>query len=514
MHPLLHLLSMVFVSGSGGSSSKGRRKNASAPSKRGRTYYARPVYSDDEIQEEVAPKPPPVRRQSARSKAKSVARKRKSPVKTAAEMKQNEYWQYRERNPYCRPQDAALVGRPFWNRDQSLVYFDRIKAKKNLFVKTKSINIEHMEKDRAYFGEALDLCAQFNIVPIMTFNYDFDAELVAQFFATVWFGTEDNRTMIWMTHGRQLRATWGEFMDLLGYPDEGLEKPLGLRPHHEGGPANKDNLLPHMTIRGSKKELKPFFDIMHRIFRHTLFPRVGNLDMVHGHLVDMLCLCHSEKGTGAVLDVSHVMWKELVNAAYGDHVPIYAPFIFRLIVTTWTATFPEEQLETGPLISHETINLRQKELWAPTRHAPSVPLASEEDVEDTDYVPDPEHSSGWSGWAAKLKNKVKKLFCLQTDVQHKMYLAHVDAKKARQQRKAIMRKLDIPVESGSENVITPEDNWISSHTRWTDSDDSNTGASAPAPEHAEEESEDPEDSEESSDGESDAEASDESMGGD
>ena len=97
-----------------------------------------------------------------------------------------------------------------------------------------------------------------------------------------------------------------------------------------------------------------------------------------------------------------------------------------------------------------------------------------------------------------------------------MYLAHVDAKKARQQRKAIMRKLDIPVESGSEAVITPEDNWISSHSRWTDSDDSNTSASAPAPEqeHTEEESEDPEDSEESSDKESDAEGSDESMGGD
>jgi hypothetical protein len=264
------------VSGSGGSSSKPRRKNANPPSKRGRTHFARPVYSEEE--EEAAPTPPPARRQSARNKGKStfksVARKKKSPVKTAAQMKQNEYWQYRERNPYCRPQDASLVSRPFWTKDQSLVYFDRIKGKKNLFVRTKSINIEHMEKDRAYFGEALDLCMQFNIVPIMTFNYDFDADLVAQFFATVWFGTGEERTMIWMTHGRQLRATWGEFMRLLGYPDEGLKKPLGLRPHHEGGPAHKDNLLPHMTItqtdKGPKKELKPFFDIMHRIFRHTL----------------------------------------------------------------------------------------------------------------------------------------------------------------------------------------------------------------------------------------------------
>jgi len=97
-----------------------------------------------------------------------------------------------------------------------------------MFVKTKSINMAHMEKYHAYFGEARDLYEQLNIVPLMTFNYDFDAELVAQFFATIWYGTNIECTLIWMTNGRQLRTTWGAFMALLGYPDEGLRKPLGL----------------------------------------------------------------------------------------------------------------------------------------------------------------------------------------------------------------------------------------------------------------------------------------------
>ena len=50
------------------------------------------------------------------------------------------------------------------------MYFDRIKGRKNLFVKTKSINLDHMEKYQAYFGEARALCDQLNIVPLMTFN--------------------------------------------------------------------------------------------------------------------------------------------------------------------------------------------------------------------------------------------------------------------------------------------------------------------------------------------------------
>ena len=100
-------------------------------------------------------------------------------------MKQNEYWQYREQNPYLLPQDPSLVGTLFWTKDQALVYYERLKGRKNLFVKTKSINMAHMEKYHAYFGEARALFEDLNIVPLMTFNYDFDAELVAQFFATI-----------------------------------------------------------------------------------------------------------------------------------------------------------------------------------------------------------------------------------------------------------------------------------------------------------------------------------------
>ena len=91
------------------------------------------MHSEDE--EEVAPTPPPARRQSARNEGKSnvkstaARKKKKELVKTAAELKQNEYWQYSEQNPYILPQDPSLVGSPFWNKDQSLVYFDRIKGR-------------------------------------------------------------------------------------------------------------------------------------------------------------------------------------------------------------------------------------------------------------------------------------------------------------------------------------------------------------------------------------------------
>ena len=55
--------------------------------------------------------------------------------------------------------------------------------------------MNHMKKDRAYFGEPLDLVEQFGIEELLTFHMDFDPEIVARFFASVHFHTDEQRTM-------------------------------------------------------------------------------------------------------------------------------------------------------------------------------------------------------------------------------------------------------------------------------------------------------------------------------
>ena len=41
--------------------------------------------------------------------------------------------------------------------------------------------------------------------------------------------------------------------------------------------------------------LNSFLDIMHRIFRNTLFPRIGDKDKVHAYLVDMMIMCEEAR---------------------------------------------------------------------------------------------------------------------------------------------------------------------------------------------------------------------------
>ena len=99
----------------------------------------------------------------------------------------------------------------------------------------KWIDMHHLRKDkfRDYFGEALDLVEQFAIEPVISFHHDYDPELICQFFASVYFHPGEERRMTWMTNGRQLSATWKEFMDLLHIPDDRLHTPVGVRPRSE-----------------------------------------------------------------------------------------------------------------------------------------------------------------------------------------------------------------------------------------------------------------------------------------
>ena len=111
--------------------------------------------------------------------------------------------------------------------------------------------MHHMREDKHhhYFGEALDLVEQFAIEDVISFHLDYDPELVAQFFASVHFHSREDRRMTWMTNGRQLTATWKEFMDLLRVPDEGLHTPVGVRPHANAESANQTSLCRSMLRR-------------------------------------------------------------------------------------------------------------------------------------------------------------------------------------------------------------------------------------------------------------------------
>ena len=196
--------------------------------------------------------------------------------------------------------------------------------------------------------------------------------------------------------------------------------------------------------------------------------------MVHSYLVDMLLFCQHEKdaNTGESLDISHVMWSELLSAVSERKCPIYGPFIMRLIERAWAQIYPRVLLETGDLVSHEIKRLRKKDNWVtptPQTGGPSAAAAADamETEADADDDDDYEPSGAEPSWAKKLKHKMKKLFCMES---HGQYMTHVAKKHARVRHKELMRQMGAIVASGSEGQITEEEEWIHQHCPWTDSD--------------------------------------------
>ncbi|KAE8779202.1 hypothetical protein D1007_47737 [Hordeum vulgare] len=162
------------------------------------------------------------------------------------------------------------------------------------------------------------------------------------------------------------------------------------------------------------------------------------------------------------------MWMELRSAVFDKKkVPIYAPYLVKLIEDTWYATFPSELLVTDHMVHHGVLKLRVKENWGIPRDIPEITPSDSDDEPEPDYELVPRSKTGPS-WASKLRKNMKDLFYFHAKGQYK---AHVDAKKAHSREKMIMRKIGLEVQSGSEDTIMDEEYWIKEHCKWSGSEE-------------------------------------------
>ena len=100
--------------------------------------------------------------------------------------------------------------------------------------------------------------------------------------------------------------------------------------HVSDRPLSKDKMvdadlyIAGRALAGSAYNLKPIYDIMLRIYRSVLNPKVRNFDQVHGFLVNMMVLTAQKRGKGQQLDVMDYIWYELHYAIVGRKTPPFA----------------------------------------------------------------------------------------------------------------------------------------------------------------------------------------------
>ena len=85
---------------------------------------------------------------------------------------------FRSKNPYEVPIAPRWTTVQFRNEMQVRIVHELFEHNKNRYAKQWTIDFDHWRNNMEYFGEALALCEEFDLVKIMLVNCDFDVQLI------------------------------------------------------------------------------------------------------------------------------------------------------------------------------------------------------------------------------------------------------------------------------------------------------------------------------------------------
>jgi hypothetical protein len=276
------------------------------------------------------------------AKKAAQANKGKSPRVNYKQMSTVSYSALRQLDWYStQPRSVHIEDRRFWCPEQLYIYQDIFAPMSKPIHSMHPIDLGYL-KSKEYFVLAIQVVERLGLTGLMTFQCDYDPQLILQFYATLAFTGDDDRTFKWMTGTRYCESSFTRFAALLGYPFDGPTNPVGHR-IHTPLLVNKNplyDLYGPKGIPGQVAGLLPLYDILVRIFRENIAPSGGNNDAIRSSLVDLLIFAHGcAQSTDPNADFSlHVMdfiFNEMFDAMVSKGSLPYAPFIMRLIKDTF-----------------------------------------------------------------------------------------------------------------------------------------------------------------------------------
>jgi hypothetical protein len=107
----------------------------------------------------------------------------------------------------------------FYNQFQQDFYELVILSDRKIAVEAQWVDWDYMERaDDSLFKEIISECEDKKIKTLMGFKKNWNKVLIAQFYATVYFGSLDgDRAMLWMTEGNFYRVTFNQFVRVLNF---------------------------------------------------------------------------------------------------------------------------------------------------------------------------------------------------------------------------------------------------------------------------------------------------------
>ena len=234
-----------------------------------------------------------------------------------------------ENNPYEQPKDLGVDYR-FWNEFHFNFYASVIfNSKKNKIVKMQYVDQEEMkEKNEPEFNRVIRACENFGLSNLMSFRYNWNEEVLAQFHATFFYDIYTNE-IHWMTERRHYRVDFMTFSQILSFGEE--ERGFTYI-HDEPRIEIRDiayTWIDRRSANGKVSGLQSYCYILNNLIRHTINPKDGATLDLNGHVRNVLARFSPR---GDRFNVPRFMWCELRIAMDDGRKGLpYAPYLMFLI---------------------------------------------------------------------------------------------------------------------------------------------------------------------------------------
>ena len=252
------------------------------------------------------------------------------------------------KNPYESAADnESLIPNGFCTFYHSNIYKNVLIPLKEKVAPQKAIDFQYIQERKDKFGDIPLLCELYGLLDIMEFGYYYEERVIMQFYATLYIDDKDphEKFFYWMTGSREFKGSLSQFAEVLG-----IDKPKEVHPEfirlHDDVPKKPSDLRecyrrePNDVVYGNIGNLLPMFDVLQRLFRWTLFPKVGDSSNIRGYLKNLLLHIAKQDKKPQKIDVMDLLYQEIrMKMVDRRESLMYAPFIEAFIDKVMKARF-------------------------------------------------------------------------------------------------------------------------------------------------------------------------------
>ena len=196
------------------------------------------------------------------------------------------------------------------------------------------IDWAYMEnKHDPIFDRVIAACTAKHLRDVLAFKKDWNNEVIAQFYATLYVEEhDDTRKLHWMTEGQWYEVSYAQFARLLGF---GRKDDSRVRIHMalKLDARKMTFMYPRSKLGnfGEITDMLPFYAYINRLFRRTLTPREGDGAKIPAYNKNILAAMASN-ANGFEFSVFDFIWEEIKAISENPLKSCgYAPYIMHMI---------------------------------------------------------------------------------------------------------------------------------------------------------------------------------------